>query len=327
MSANAVSILTAAGASALAAVRISGPDARLFVERRFSKPLLVGRCVHGDFRDDAGVIDDPVCVLNADGSVDVTLHGNPRIVEIVVDLARASGFAADLRSEATTIDEEVRDALPLVRTERAARTLLAQPAAWSRLDPQTLPPAERVAVLRDRSLTHLLTPPTIAIVGVPNAGKSTLANVLFGTRRSIVSDVPGTTRDWVGEPADLDGLVVTLVDTPGVRETTDAIERAAIERSATPIAAADVVVFLLDATRDDAAQQALVARFDCPIVAANKTDVAPAPHGAIPLVARDGVGVDTLIRAIHDRLGMNDRPFDAPRAWTSRQLAALSNRA
>ena len=57
---------------------------------------------------------------------------------------------------------------------------------------------------------------TVAIVGPPNVGKSTLANRLFGQARSITADQPGTTRDWVGGVADIVGLAVTLVDTPGV---------------------------------------------------------------------------------------------------------------
>ena len=310
---NTVTILTAAGASALAAVRFSGPDVAAFLVRRFSKPVALNRCVHGELRDDNGVIDDPVCVLHADGSVDVTLHGNPFVLDLVLDLAKHEGFESPATCRGTSIEDDVIAALPLVRTERAARTLLAQSDAWRTGVPD----------VADRSLHHLLHPPTVAIVGVPNAGKSTLANALFGTRRSIVSDVPGTTRDWVGELADLDGLVVTLVDTPGVRETTDAIERQAIDASATPIAKADLVIVLLDATRDDAEQRALLARFHRPIVAANKTDVAPPPANAIPLVARDGVGIDALIRAIHDRFGLNDCPIDAPRCWTRRQFDAL----
>ena len=319
MSENAVTILTAAGASALAAVRFCGPDVARFFERRFSKPTVVGRCVHGELRDDDGVIDDPVCVLNEDGSADLTLHGNPFVVDLVLGLAKREGFEvsdAVHRGKTRAIHVDVLDALPLVRTERAARMLLAQVDAWTTGVPDA----------NDRALGHLLHPPTIAIVGLPNAGKSTLANALFGTRRSIVSDVPGTTRDWVGELADLDGLVVHLIDTPGVRETMDAIERAAIDRSATPIASADIVIVLLDATRDDAEQRELLARFPTAIVAANKTDVAPALSNAIPLVARDGVGIDALIVAIHDRLGLNDRPLDAARVWTSRQREALSQR-
>src|SRR6185503_2714425 len=95
----------------------------------------------------------------------------------------------------------------------------------------------------------MLHPPRVAIVGEANVGKSTLANQLFAQERSITADLPGTTRDWVGEVANVDGLPVTLVDTPGVRETADEVEREAIARSGEQVAAADLILLVLDATR------------------------------------------------------------------------------
>ena len=70
----------------------------------------------------------------------------------------------------------------------------------------------------------------IAIVGKPNVGKSSLFNALVGASRAIVTDRPGTTRDLVTEIVDLDGLRVTLVDTAGLRETSDSIEAEGVER-------------------------------------------------------------------------------------------------
>ena len=71
----------------------------------------------------------------------------------------------------------------------------------------------------------------IAIVGKPNVGKSSLFNALVGASRAIVTDGPGTTRDLVTEVVDLDGLRVTLVDTAGLRETSDSIEAEGVERA------------------------------------------------------------------------------------------------
>ena len=102
--------------------------------------------------------------------------------------------------------------------------------------------ADLPAILADRSLWWLLHPPRVAIVGRPNVGKSTLANQLFARERSITADLPGTTRDWVGELADVNGLAVMLVDTPGLRDAADPIERAAIAGARGQIAAADLVV-------------------------------------------------------------------------------------
>ena len=69
----------------------------------------------------------------------------------------------------------------------------------------------------------------VAIVGTPNVGKSSLFNALVGAARAIVTDVPGTTRDLVTEVVDLDGLRVTLVDTAGLRETSDAVEAEGVD--------------------------------------------------------------------------------------------------
>ena len=86
----------------------------------------------------------------------------------------------------------------------------------------------------------------VAIVGAPNAGKSTLFNALLGTARAIVTDVPGTTRDLVTEVLDLDGLRVTLVDTAGLRETSDPVESQAVSRAHGAAAVADLVLIVRD---------------------------------------------------------------------------------
>src|SRR5206468_1554210 len=121
----------------------------------------------------------------------------------------------------TQFEREMLAHLPLARTELAVRTLLAQPAAWQREKCKTM----LSAILGDVALHHLLHPPRVAIIGSANVGKSTIANQLFGQERSITADLEGTTRDWVGEIANIDGLAVMLIDTPGIRQTSDAIER------------------------------------------------------------------------------------------------------
>lgn len=103
----------------------------------------------------------------------------------------------------------------------------------SRLD-STLARAREGRLLRNGAL--------IVLAGPPNAGKSSLLNALLGENRAIVSDVPGTTRDSIEEWMDLEGYPVRLVDTAGLRETTDAIEAEGVRRSESLIARADVVV-------------------------------------------------------------------------------------
>jgi len=88
---------------------------------------------------------------------------------------------------------------------------------------------------------------SVAIVGKPNAGKSTLLNTLLNENRAIVSDIPGTTRDTIEELINIDGILFRLIDTAGIRQhTTDSIESAGIERSLEKIRQADLVLYLFD---------------------------------------------------------------------------------
>ena len=86
----------------------------------------------------------------------------------------------------------------------------------------------------------------VAIVGKPNVGKSSLMNALLGEGRVIVTDVPGTTRDTVEEIANIDGVPMTLIDTAGIRETDDVVEKLGIERTRDALVKADMAVVVLD---------------------------------------------------------------------------------
>ena len=89
-----------------------------------------------------------------------------------------------------------------------------------------------------------------AIVGAPNAGKSSLLNALVGYDRAIVTDLPGTTRDTVEEKAVVGGVLLRLIDTAGIRETDDAVERLGVERSRRAVESADLILALLDGSAE-----------------------------------------------------------------------------
>lgn len=92
---------------------------------------------------------------------------------------------------------------------------------------------------------------SVAIIGKPNAGKSTLLNTLLNENRAIVSDIPGTTRDTIEEIINIDGILFRLIDTAGIRQhTADTIESAGIERSLEKMRQANLVLYLFDANDD-----------------------------------------------------------------------------
>ncbi|TVR40011.1 MAG: tRNA uridine-5-carboxymethylaminomethyl(34) synthesis GTPase MnmE [Cryomorphaceae bacterium] len=94
----------------------------------------------------------------------------------------------------------------------------------------------------------------VAIVGEPNVGKSTLLNALLNEERAIVSEIPGTTRDTVEDEIQMNGLVFRFIDTAGIREATDHVEKLGIVRTFEKIASASVVLYMIDSVRRDTEQ-------------------------------------------------------------------------
>lgn len=155
-----------------------------------------------------------------------------------------------------------------------------------------------------------------AIIGRPNAGKSSLLNQLLGRDRAIVSATPGTTRDTIEETANIRGLPVVFIDTAGLREAGDEIEAEGIRRSRQSLAAAEVVLHVIDGTEVlEPGDAALLREFDGRkrIVVINKTDQArrlqlDAPHAtsAVAVSCTSGTGIDALKDAIKERLWAGD---------------------
>lgn len=119
---------------------------------------------------------------------------------------------------------------------------------------------------------------TLAIVGRPNAGKSSLFNALVERDRAIVTPIPGTTRDLISERIALEGIPLELVDTAGLRESTDVVERLGVERSRTALADAALVLLVVDATAGlHAEDRRLLAALEqrAAILAWNKCDLQP----------------------------------------------------
>jgi tRNA modification GTPase len=161
----------------------------------------------------------------------------------------------------------------------------------------------------------------VVIAGRPNAGKSSLLNALAGREAAIVTDIAGTTRDVLREHIHLDGMPLHIIDTAGLREASDEVERIGIERAWNEIEQADLVLFMVDGTTTDATEPAQIwpefmARLPetLPIVVVrNKADITGETlgmtevngHSLIRLSARTGDGVDLLREHLKQVMGFN----------------------
>ncbi|RMG07483.1 MAG: GTP-binding protein [Planctomycetota bacterium] len=355
-----VSRLTPPGPGGVALVRCAGPGSAAALARCFDAPRglpPVGRVRLGTLRAlDGAAVDQVLLARRGEEVFELGCHGGPAVVRAVLDAlagaarvappadgagaeatdpVEAAGFAASPRVAA-----EVQRALPLARSERACRVLLAQGAgaldravgeALARCRPD---PAGARAVLsalrtRGRLGRALLDPLRVALVGLPNAGKSSLFNALLGRERVLVAPEAGTTRDAIEEFVEVGGIPLRIVDTAGRREAPGGVEAAGVARAASAARAADARVVVLDAT--DLRPEALaLAEASAPprVVALNKIDllgeVLPGP--AVRVSARTGAGLDALGQALLTALLGPVARLDERAAvpFTPRQLGLLA---
>ena len=161
---------------------------------------------------------------------------------------------------------------------------------------------------------------SVAIVGRPNVGKSSLLNALAGRERAIVTDIAGTTRDIVHELVSLDGMVIELADTAGLRDTDDVVEREGVRRANDALRKADVALLVTTASSVD---EDLVLLSDAPddvvrLVALNKVDIDPSVNedgDRLALSALTGEGIDVLRARLRELAGLRqgDGSFSARR--------------
>ena len=161
---------------------------------------------------------------------------------------------------------------------------------------------------RGRALTRGV---PCAILGRPNAGKSSLLNALLGYERAIVTDIPGTTRDTVEEKAELGGVLLRLIDTAGLRETADRVEALGVERSRAAMESAELILVLWDSStvveREDMDLLERAMAIAPTILVRTKTDLPTAPSptpdlpAGLPVVevsAKRGTGLEELGAAV-----------------------------
>ena len=146
----------------------------------------------------------------------------------------------------------------------------------------------------------------VAIIGRPNAGKSSLLNALLHDSRALVSEIPGTTRDTIEETFVIEGTPFRIIDTAGLRQSQDPVEQMGIQRTLDTVTQADIILYVHDATQpvsratDDLQQLPLNGKHL--ILIYNKTDLpgaaSPEQEGCVALSAKTGIGLDFLTQSL-----------------------------
>lgn len=174
---------------------------------------------------------------------------------------------------------------------------------------------------------------TVAIIGSPNVGKSSLFNALIQAERAIVTPIAGTTRDLVTERVDLGGLSIALVDTAGIRDARDLVEVEGVARARQAASHAELAIVVLDGSRelDDDDHALMSATASRPrVVAINKSDLGetwPADAignaAAVRISARTGAGLDALTSLLNAALIGDSPERDAPSVTNVRHIVLL----
>lgn len=355
---------TPSGESAIAMVRVSGPDARPIAVSLLGRKPLPRTAVHAVYRSLGGEhLDDVVATFfEAPGSytgedvLEISGHGNPVIVRRIlddlgsrgcrpaepgeftrraflngrVDLSQAEAVADLIRARSDRAIEAANRQLQGALGRQVALlsdsllSALARAEAYIDFPEEDLPPEDKAALRA--SITSVLTPLAsllatsrygellragvrTVIAGRTNAGKSSLLNRMLGWERALVSETPGTTRDFLEEPRILGGHCIRLIDTAGLNPAAEGVEGLGIARSRELVACADLVLLVVDSTLPFPDLEPWILDRINPgnaIVVWNKSDLAaagnpPAPLAglrSVPVCAIDGSGLPDLEAAI-----------------------------
>jgi len=360
-------VMTGRGTGAIATIQLVGDETPAILANVFrrsgEKPLesATGRILLGHIFDGADDIDRVTVGCESPDVLAIHCHGNPLIVERIMGLLQRNGvklltaeqlltktFAAQLSSN--SIAAEAKLALITVKTIAGAEILAHQIESglsakieqWRQeLDTRPLSQiaAEAQHILRASEPARLLISGcTIALIGPPNTGKSTLLNTLAGREKAIVTDVRGTTRDWVSAQIHISPLAATVIDTAGLDSSLASggeIDRAAQQKTIEIVDRADLVLLILDAGQPADQLSQVVADMllnKRTIVVLNKADLPERfESGSLPshvgqpvrISAKEGIGIEDLILAIHQACKLADFDARAAVVFTSRQRVLM----
>jgi tRNA modification GTPase len=358
-------VMTGKGTGAISTIQVFGDTAETVVKKIFepvgkAQPVLQpGKVLLGTIVDAEETIDHVTIGCEGPDTFAINCHGNPLIVEMIMQLLRRKGvtlLTADqlltkiltAQKHINTIELEAKLTQPLAKTIEGTKLITNQidgglgkkAAEWLKnINTESI---DRIKddtgrILKNsRTAKLIITGCKAAIVGPPNTGKSTLLNCLAGRQKAIVTDIKGTTRDWVSTRCKIGPLSLELIDTAGLDEelaTTpeNVVEQASQRKTAQILEDTDLVLLVLDNSRP-------IARMDDRLLdkitdnklltVLNKSDLpAKLDTGELPKIlantirisAKFETGIENLTEKIQQLAGAADFDLHTAVCFTARQ--------
>ncbi|MHC4241866.1 MAG: GTPase [Planctomycetota bacterium] len=361
-------VMTGKGTGAISTVQVFGDSAEEVVKKIFTPAgnmqaeFKTGKILLGKILDGNEIIDQVTLGCEGQNNFAIHCHGNPLIVADIMKMLQRCGLTLLTAEQFLTKILSSQKAVNTIAIEVGLARLKAKTIEGTKIISNQIDvglsatAAEWLENINETSLKHIsmqigrilessrtakliIEGCTAALIGPPNSGKSTLLNALAGRQKAIVTDIKGTTRDWVEALCRIESLSLRLIDTAGlnkkVHAAEDVIEQAAQKKSIEILQQADLVLLVLDSSQTNdrldkefltkiGGKRVLTVLNKCDLPA--KFDAGKLPEAlssSVKISAKEGTGIESMLEKVRQICGVADFNVKTAVCFTQRQINLL----